>query len=335
MFGNISWRYVSHTIQLYVQTFVGLLIGALSVVLFLVPSDIAPGGVTGVAVILHEIIPDLPIGGMIFVMNIPILYIGYRMLPGGLQTFLRTLLVIVAYTIMIEWLTPLIPPEGFSDDRLLNAIFGGITGGISGGIIFRTGASFGGTSTIALILQRKTGTPMSTTFLYTDALVIIAAGFVFGIEGALYALIVLVLGGIATDYVLEGPSVIRTAVIITSKPEEMAKAIMTQMDRGVTAIPAKGMYTGEDRWMLYVTISRAQVTDLRSLAVMIDTHVFIVIGQGHAAYGEGFKFIKQPLKPMMSMAKHPIDDLQTLRQDVDVLQAQEQYRQDENPEPQA
>jgi uncharacterized membrane-anchored protein YitT (DUF2179 family) len=316
---SLALSNVLSIIQTYLQLLVGTLIGALSVILFLAPSDVAPSGVTGIAVLLNDVVPSLPIGIMILVMNVPILLLGHRMLPGGWRSTMRTVLIIVLYSLMIDLLAPYMPTTGFSDDRLLNAIFGGITGGLSGGIVFRAGANFGGTSTLALILQRKTGTPLSTTFLYTDTLVIIAAGFVFGIEGALYALIVLVLGGLAMDYVLEGPSVIRTAVIITKKPHEIANAIMNQLGRGVTAIPAKGMYTGEDRWMLYITINRSQVNDLSSLVVDVDEDVFIVIGQGHTAYGEGFKQVRRSTANLPHL-RHPSKRMDALREDLTALQ---------------
>lgn len=318
----ITWHSIRTGVQTYLQLIVGSFIGALSVVLFLVPSNVVPSGVTGTAVLINHGVPQLPIGAMVLAFNIPILYLGYRLLPGGWRMIIKAVLVVFMYSLMIDWLSGILPPEGFSDDRLLNAIFGGITGGLSGGIVYRTGANFGGTSTLALILQRRTGTPMSTTFLYTDALVIIAAGFVFGIEGALYAFIVLVLGGIATDYVMEGPAVIRTVIVITRQPEIVAQAIMAQVGRGVTAIPAKGMYTGEDRWMLYVTVSRSQVADIRQVVTDIDPNVFIVIGQGHAAYGQGFKPIKPSSIPTSppDEQQHPFEQIEALRDELHALQ---------------
>jgi uncharacterized membrane-anchored protein YitT (DUF2179 family) len=133
---------------------------------------------------------------------------------------------------------------------------------------------------------------MSMTYLYTDIAVVVLAGLVYGWAGALYALIVIFIGGLATDYVLEGPSVIRTAVIITDHPEAVSKAVMEQMHRGVTSWEAKGMYTGQPRTVLYITIARSQVEDLRRIVTFVDPRAFLVIGQGHTAYGEGFRTIQ-------------------------------------------
>lgn len=276
----------------YLLIIVGVFIGSLSVIVFLEPLNISSTGVTGIAMILQEVL-GTPIGLMVFVLNIPIQVMGYYMLPNGARVIMRSLLVIVLYSIMLDMLAPYVPVGGVSDDRMLNALFGGIIGGISGGMVFRAGASFGGTSTLALILQRRMGTSMSTTFLYTDTLVIILAGFVYGWEGALYATVTLFVGGVATDYVLEGPSVIRTVVIITQNPDPIVNTIFNELQRGATGWKITGQYTGEERTMLYVTVGRSQVRELKDAVSQIDPHAFMVIGMGQTAYGEGFKPVKR------------------------------------------
>ncbi len=264
---------------------IGALIGAISVIVFMAPFNLAPGGVTGAAIILNELF-NWPIGLMIIVGNIPIMLLAYRMI--GLWAVLSAGFVVVIYSLAIDLLTPFFPAQGLSDNVLLNALFAGVLGGISGGIIFRSGGTGGGTATLARIIQLKFGTPMSTTYLYTDMLVVGAAGVFFGWEASLYAAVALFVNGLATDYVLEGPSVIRTAVIITDQPQAVADGIMGIIGRGVTSWQAQGMYTGHNHTVLYVTIGRSQVSDLRGLVQSIDPNAFIVIGQGHAAYGAGF-----------------------------------------------
>jgi uncharacterized membrane-anchored protein YitT (DUF2179 family) len=274
-------------IRRYLLITIGSVIGAVSVLIFMAPFNIAPGGVSGVSVILNKLL-GTPIGVMIFLLNIPIQFIGYRMLPEGWRVVVRTIVVLVIYALALDLLDPFIPDQGVSENVLLNALFGGITGGISTGMVYRAGGTFGGTSTLALIVQRKTGIPMSTTFLYTDTLVIAAAGLFFGWEAMLYAIVALFVGGVATDYVLEGPSVIRTAVIITNRPQEISESVIRHLHRGATAWEATGMYTGQARWVVYVTIARSQVQELRMLVQRTDPDAFLVIGQGHSAYGEGF-----------------------------------------------
>jgi uncharacterized membrane-anchored protein YitT (DUF2179 family) len=220
--------------------------------------------------------------------NIPIQYLGYRIL-GGSRALISTIAVIAIYSLGIDLLTPYFPAEGVSDDSLLNAIYGGVLGGIGTAMIYRAGATAGGTTTLARILQHRFGLPLTSAYLYTDALVMILAGVVFGWEAAMLAIISLVVGGIASDYVLEGPSVIRTVTIITDHPEEIAAVILKEMGRGVTAWRGTGMYTHQEHTILFVTISRQQVTILRELVISADPQAFIVIEQGHIAYGAGFK----------------------------------------------
>ena len=283
-----NWR--SQAVNLFILT-LGAIINAASVVIFLTPFSIAPSGVSGIAVILNTLI-GTPVGIVTLLLNIPIQYLAYKMLPGGLRTIVLTIYVVTIYSFSLEFLGRFVPTDGVSDDVMLNAIFGAVVNGISAGMIVRVGGSLGGTSTLALILQRRIGTPMSMTYLYTDIAVVIIAGFVYGWAGALYALLVIFLSGVATDYVLEGPSVIRTAVIITDHPQEVSEAIMSQMGRGVTSWNATGMYTQQAKTVLYITISRSQVEELRRIATRVDSSAFIVIGQGQMAYGQGFKAIE-------------------------------------------
>ncbi len=276
----------------YLLIGVGILIGAISLVLFLQPLDIAPAGVAGASTLLNELF-GTPVGLMIFALNLPIQALGYALLPNGARVIQRSVVIIILFSVAVDNLGALLPAGGISDDRMLNALFGGITGGIGVGLVYRAGATLGGTSTLALIFQRRFGFPMSTTFLCTDTLIIVAAGLVYGWEGALYAAVALFTAGLATDYVLEGPSVIRTAMIITDKPEEISQRVFANLQRGATSWTIKGEYTGVERTMLYVTIARSQVRDLKDEVAHIDPEAFVVIGMGHAAYGAGFRRVRR------------------------------------------
>ncbi len=267
----------------------GAIIGAVQMVVFMIPAEVVPGGVSSIALILNDLI-GTPVGIVILLANIPIQVIAYRMM-GGWRVVAGTVYVVVVYSVATD-LLPVWGVEAVSDDRLLNALFGGAVGGIASGLVYRGGATYGGTSTLARIIQNRTGTPMSSTLLYTESALIVLAAVVFGWEGALYAVIAMVVYGLATDYVLEGPSVIRTAMIVTESPREVSDAVIRDMNRTVTAWTAKGMYTDQERCVLYVTVSRSEANQLRELVFAIDPHAFLVIGQGHAAYGEGFRHPK-------------------------------------------
>ncbi|MFN8449640.1 MAG: YitT family protein [Anaerolineae bacterium] len=270
--------------QVFLLT-VGAIISAVAVIVFEAPFKIAPGGISGIAIILNYVI-HTPIGLVILLGNIPIQILGYRML-GGWRVIAATIYAVALYSVLIDVLTPYFGIV--SDDRFLNAVFGGLIGGVGTGLVLRGGGTMGGTSTLGRILQRRYGIPLSSSTLYTDGAVVLLAGLAFGWEATLYAMVGLFVGGATADYVLEGPSVVRTAVIITDHPHEVADRILLDLHRGVTAWDAKGMFTEQPHTVLYVTIGRSEVNLVRRMVRSVDPDAFLVIGQGHAAYGEGFK----------------------------------------------
>ena len=276
-------------LQQFLLITVGTFISIISIVVFFIPANIAPAGVSGIGVILNDLF-GVSVGLIVLIGNIPIMFLAYRVL-GGWQPVMWTLYVVVIFSAGVDLLSPHISTEGVSKDLLLNAIFAGVVSGIGGGLIYRGGGSAGGTSTLGRILQVRYGLPLSSTYLYVSLGVITLAGIFLGWESALYSLIALFIDGLASDYVLEGPSVIRTAVIITDKPEQVAKEIFVNLQRGATDWEVTGMYTGETRHLLYVSVARSQVTSLRQIVAGIDPHAFVVVGQGHVAYGSGFSKI--------------------------------------------
>lgn len=268
----------------------GSLLFAISVNLFFRPYAIAPSGVSGIAVILNSAF-GWPIGLLIIIGNIPIQILAWRML-GGWRTVARTVYVIALYSIIIDLFAPYFPTLGITDDSLLSTIFGGILGGIAGGLIYRAGGTLGGTSTLARILQNRLGTSLNNTYLYTDTVVVLLAGWVFGWEGALYAMVAIFVDGATADYVLEGPSTIRTATIVTNRPRDVSDAILESLQRGVTGWEGQGMYTEQTRTVLFVTVMRPEINELKELVFRVDPEAFIVIGQGQTAYGEGFRPVR-------------------------------------------
>ena len=261
----------------------GSLIQAVNVNLFLAPSKIAPGGVSGMAIIIQQF-TGWPIGLMILVMNIPLLVLGFRNL-GRFNFLVRTLYAVVLTSVCSDLFAQWMPPEGISSDLLLNALYAAVIGGIGNGLVYRGQGTSGGTSILGRIVQLKTGMPISQVYLLTDGVIVLIAGLVFGWECALYALITLFLWGVASDQVLEGPSVVRTAFIISDQPEEISRAVTKRLGLGITAWPARGMFTEQEHTVLFCTISRPDMHILRQLVIEIDPRAFVVIGQGHQAIG--------------------------------------------------
>jgi len=267
----------------------GSLLQAVGLRLFMVPADLANGGISGLAQIINYY-TGLPIGAMIFLGNLPLFILGWRYL-GGPRFALRTALAVTAVSFLTEaviWL-PFFPPHGLTQDIVLNTLFGGVVSGIGYGLVYRGQATSGGSDILARMLTNWWGTPISQSYMATDSLVILLAGLSFSWEKALYALVALYVSGLAAEAAMEGSNVVRTALIITRHPGPVSQAILTEMERGVTVINGRGAYTGEDRTVLYSVVTRSEIVPLKALVRQADPMAFIVIGHAHEVLGEGFK----------------------------------------------
>ncbi|OFV83506.1 MAG: hypothetical protein A2W26_01100 [Acidobacteria bacterium RBG_16_64_8] len=259
----------------------GLLI--LSMDVFLAPADIAPGGVSGLAIILNDRW-GWPIGLTMLVLNLPMLALGFRYL-GRFQFLVRTAYLVLIYSLGVDMLAKYLPAGGISENALLNALYGGVVGGIGTGLVYRGGGSPAGTGILGRVIQLRTGMPISQVYLLTDGGVILLAALALGWEQGLFALLALFVWGLATDYLLEGPSVVRTAFIVTDHPDRVSESIMRRLGLGVTAWAAEGKYTQAEHTVLFCTVSRPDVDALRGAVTQSDPEAFLVIGHGHQATG--------------------------------------------------
>jgi uncharacterized membrane-anchored protein YitT (DUF2179 family) len=274
----------------YSLLILGAIVQAASMDLFLIPSQVASGGVSGLAQVLNYH-THWPIGMMVLAMNLPLFVLGWRYL-GGRRFFIRTIFTVALYSVLVD-LGLLIIHTGPTRDLMLNALYGGVVGGLGMGLTFLGQGTGGGSDILARVLARLRGIPLSQSYLFTDALVILLAGATFGWERALYALIALYVGGVTAEVVTEGAGVVRTAIIVCDKPREVADAILREMERGVTGLHGEGMYTQKERTVLYVVISRSEVARLKAIIYEVDPDAFVVIGQANEALGEGFRPLKE------------------------------------------
>lgn len=277
---SIDWRGVLWN---YIQLTVGAALLIITFNLFIAPTALAPGGVSGLTVIINHF-TGWPNGLTMLFLNIPSVVLGFFYL-GRFQFLVRTLYVVLLYNIAVDWLSPMFPAGGISGDLMLNALYGGVLGGLGTGLVYRGRGTAAGSGIISRVLQLKTGIPINQFYIMIDGGIIAALGLTFGWEKALYALVMLFVWGVATDYVLEGPSVIRTAFIVTDKPQEVAGGILSRLRIGLTAWPGQGMFTEVDHVVLFCTISRPDVNTLKEIVTELDPEAFIVIGQGHRAMG--------------------------------------------------
>ncbi len=277
----------SQYIRDYALILIGCLVQAIAMDVFLIPARLAAGGVSGLAQIVSSV-SGWPVGTLVLIMNVPLFLIGWRYL-GGRRFLFRTVVTVVAYSLLVDALVPFLPKGGVTPEPILNAIFGGVIGGLGMGLVFRAQGTTGGTDILARLLGRWRGVPLSQSYLLTDTAIVFFAGLAFGWEAALFAVIALYVSGVAAELAAEGVGIVRAATIITAKPQAIADRVLADMERGVTGWAGTGMYSGEERHILFVAVSRSEVSQLKAIIHDADPSAFVVIGQAHEALGEGFK----------------------------------------------
>lgn len=271
----------------YLLVLLGALVQAFAMRLFLIPSLLVSGGVSGLAQLINSF-TAWPIGLMILVGNIPLFILGWRHL-GGPRFALRTALAVIAFSLFTDGLRFFLPLNGVVDDMVLNSLYGGVVSGIGCGLVYRGRGTSGGSDILARILNDRLGISISQAYMLTDTLVILSAGFVFTWANALYALVVTFVSGLAAEATLEGSGIFRTVMIISACPQEVTHKILYEMERGVTILSGSGGYTGANRPVLYCVVTRSEISQIKAIVHEVDPAAFMVIGQAHEALGEGFR----------------------------------------------
>lgn len=271
--------------------FVGSLLFAAGLNAFMEPNGLAPGGISGLAIIVRAALlgaggPDLPVGIQSLVINAALMVVAYK--AGGIGYAAKSLAGVIVSSVLIDAIAPVLPVLG-DGDLLLCALWGGVVCGIGLGLVFRAGSNTGGTDIICQILSRHTAIPVGTWVILTDYVVVGLSAFVFSLNHALYACVSTYLMGKVCDMVIDGPSRERVAWIISSEYEQIASAVMEQLDRGCTEITAKGKYTGDPRPMLFCILGRADIAPLKDIVAELDPKAIVVITEAHEAFGEGFR----------------------------------------------
>lgn len=266
----------------YAQIIVGAVITALGLNLFLIPNRIAAGGVSGLATVIHFLF-GIPVGVMMLVFNVPLFVLSTRAL--GPHFGVRTLVGMGVLSMAVD----LLPVPALTSDLLLATVYGGLITGLGMGLVFRAQGTTGGTDLAASLLSHYLPISVGQALLATDFFVITLAGIVFNAELAMYALLTLFLSSRVIDIVQEGLGYARAAMIVTNKPDQVAQAILYKMERGVTALQARGMYSGEQREVLYSVVSRPELARLKEIVHDLDPRAFIIIHEVHEVLGEGFK----------------------------------------------
>jgi uncharacterized membrane-anchored protein YitT (DUF2179 family) len=256
-----------------------------------VPNDIAFGGLTGVAQLIHAAVPWAPVGTVVILLNIPLFLLGWRLLGGRL--LVSSLFAMAVSSVFIDVLDSL---YSFSPmDPLLACVYGGVLIGVSLGVIFQQGATTGGTDLIARLLKLPLPwLPVGRLLLLVDLAVILAVALAFrSVDSALYGVISLVLSTRVMDLVLYGMDNAKMAYIISDQPAKIAQAILGDMDRGVTILKGQGAWSGEEKQVLLVAFKQRQIVHLKRIVKELDPAAFLIVCEAHEVLGDGFREYKQ------------------------------------------
>ncbi|MEA1973944.1 MAG: YitT family protein [Bacillota bacterium] len=272
----------------YVSITMGTFLLAMGIFLFLSPNTIAPGGVTGLTVVLNKLF-GYKISIMMLVINIPIFLIGVAVLGGN--SSVKTAYGTVSLSFFLMFIETFLQGVMVTNDILLASVFGGILAGTGIGFVFRAGGTTGGTDLIGAILNNFFDfISIPNLMMLVDLFVVAIAGIVNkSIETSLYSIITLYIIVKVADFIVEGLDYSKMFYIVSSEPEKISQTLIKTLGRGVTSLKGTGMYTREDKEVLLCVVNRAQVAKVKKIVIEIDRNAFIMISTTHEVLGEGFK----------------------------------------------
>jgi uncharacterized membrane-anchored protein YitT (DUF2179 family) len=262
---------ILRVIMRYAFLFIGSALAATGLEIFLIPNNIIDGGVVGISII-SSYLTHIPLGVLVFVLNLPFLFMGYKQI--GKTFVISSLFSIVSLSAWVSFLHPI---PGITKDVLLASVFGGIILGVGVGIIIRYGGSLDGTEMVAIMVNKKMPFSVGEMVMFFNIFILSSAGLVFGWDKAMYSLIAYFIAFKVIDVTIEGLEEMKAAMIISSNGKEIADAITARLGRGVTFFEGQGAYSNTPRTILYSVINRLEIAKLRTIIYDKDENAFVTI----------------------------------------------------------
>lgn len=280
------------SIREFILINVGLLLVAAGIYYFLVPNNLAAGGVSGLSMVINHFVPQMPVGLLMLIMNVVLFIVGIIFIGSGFG--MKTIYSSFALSGMIWIFESLLPIKApLTGDLFLELIFGILISGVGMGIVFLNNASTGGTDIIAKILNKYFSINMGKGVLMADFFITLTAAFAFGIRTGLYALLGVIINGFVIDSVIEGIETNKQVTIISTELNAINDFIINKLGRGATIYAAKGAYTNEPKDIIIVVLDRKEFIKLRNFIKEVDNKAFITVNMVHETLGEGFKSLVQ------------------------------------------
>ncbi|MDD6761602.1 MAG: YitT family protein [Turicibacter sp.] len=270
---------------------IGVFLYVLAMNMFISPANLYTGGVTGIAQLIIAFASSafgtqLSLGGLIFLLNVPLLYLAWRSI--GKRFAVLSILTVVLQSIILE----LVPMGKFSDDILLNAVFGGVLIGVGVGMILKIGASTGGTDIVSQYISMKFNGSFGKYSFGINAVIILLAGITQGWETALYTIISIYITSVVVDRIHTIHQNL-TLYIVTSKEDEMIDAIQKQLYRGITVLEGRGAYTKNNKSVLMIVLSSYELYEALAVIKMVDDHAFTNVVRSEMVQGH---FVRKEIK---------------------------------------
>lgn len=282
----------------YSLIIIGSFILAAGFVFFITPHRIVPGGVYGIAIVVHYLTPGvfsfwpdgIPIGLFGLLLNIPLTIAGIKIL--GPKFGIKTVIGFVLTSVFIDGITMMraVGDAPLVDDILLSCVFGGVLIGFGLGLIFKSRATSGGSDIVAMIIAKYTKMQLGKLMIYVDSTIVLLGLFAFGDWAIpLYSWIVIYITGRAIDITLEGADYNKALIIISKKHLEIKEKLLVDLERGGTYLKGEGMFTGEEKQIIYTVVSRREVAILQEYISVVDPDAFITVMDTKEILGEGFQ----------------------------------------------
>lgn len=264
-------NHIFTTLSRIIFIMIGAALVSIGLEIFLLPNNVIDGGMTGISIIASHL-TGVSLGVFIVLLNLPFVIIGYKQI--GKTFALSTIFGVICFAIGVSILHPV---PGITQDILLATIFGGIIMGAGVGLIIRNGGSLDGTEITAIILEKRSPFSVGEIVMFFNFFILGSSGFIFGWDRAMYSLIAYFIAFKTIDITVEGLNELKAVIIVSDKNKDISEAIMARLGRGITILDGKGGYTGNKTNVIYVVLSRLEITKLKDIVNGFDEEALITI----------------------------------------------------------
>ena len=268
----------------YLGIMAGCLIAASSINLFVVPSSLLTGGVTGIAIIFY-FLTGLPIGMQTLAYNVPLLIASYKLL--GKKYTIDVVIGTLMFSFALD-ATKFLSGMLTVDDMMLASIYGGIFNGIGYGIVFRMNGSTGGFDILGAIFKKYYSMEIGSVIFGFNCLIVVIAGALFSVQSAMFTLICMYVTSQMTNKVIDGFNQRKAILIVSDKAKDIAEGIIADIGRGVTFLNGEGAYTGDPKKIVMVVVSMTQIAKIKIVVNTVDRNAFMLILAASEVQGRGF-----------------------------------------------